>query len=59
MKVTIQAIQYPYCFTKCGKRIHIKDVTGEPGANKILEAKGNGWVIVGIGEAAESCWGPK
>jgi len=55
MKVTIDAIQYPYCFTKCGKRIHIKDVTGEPGANKILEAKGNGWVIVGIGEAAESC----
>jgi len=55
MKVTIEAIQYPFCFTKCGKRIHIKDVTGEPRPNSVLEVEGNTWKVVGVAEAAESC----
>ena len=53
MKATIAHIHYPFCYTKCGKQIKIQDITGEPGINKVLEHKGNGWVVIGMQEKEE------
>jgi hypothetical protein len=49
--VVIEAVMYPYIFTKCGKRIGIKEIKGNPVVGATLENTFGNWSVVGVSES--------
>ena len=48
MEAVIEMIIYPWAYTKCGKRIRVAGILGNPSVGATIEGSGDKWKVKGI-----------